>query len=205
MHNICVFSFPRSGSTLVRFLCRKLTGIEEDKAFFSKATSSDRIWHTHKHQKIEDENFKIVLTLRNYKECCVSHVRRFEGKISLFAEAKKMLIRPDIVSSYTEVIQAFDEYEYDKLLIYYEDLMENAQAEVERLAKFLNVPMINNVDELIIEARNSYPEKISDGEKHFHSNKLTQDQKEELDKLAEQALGGLYNKYLDGYKEFLNG
>ena len=67
---------------------------------------------------------RLILILRNPKECVVRHTGSFnEGDIE----------------KYMDLIIFFEKFKGDKLLLYYEDLLSNPKIEVEKLLDFLNI------------------------------------------------------------------
>ncbi len=83
---------------------------------------------------------KAILILRNYKECLVRHhgvnfVRSFSSVMD-YLETSQRIQRPDW---YIRNIEAFEQFQGKKMVLYYEDMLTSPELQIRRLATFLNL------------------------------------------------------------------
>lgn len=146
-----LFTYPRSGNSAIgyyiRFLYDKLTlGIkgtdnrDKNPKFASKIlTRKAHFLHQVNIKELE----KLIVVIRDYKECIVSHFKRdSKNKDNLTTYFDKHF------KYYSDIIKLYHKYDGPKIFIYYEDLLKNTKTELEKLIDFLGLKT-DKLDELI--------------------------------------------------------
>lgn len=184
MVDTCLLSYPRSGNTWARYIIEVLTG-KPSKGYDSKndrpigqrvdlgidtkaepvVEKSHKIHAGHKYNKL-------IVLVRNYKDCMIRHGGAEPGRIPL---EKKVRHKFDTETQgrqarvdYIEILQDYDAYEGEKLLVYYEDLLEYPKHEILRIAQFFGVPE-SRVDEFMQE----YDRHFAGGLSSYHDKSFT--------------------------------
>jgi len=156
MSKVLLLSFPRSANTWIRYCLEHITKVQtcdckdlpgtpngtknpfnadlnkELKPFIYKehfAINCDRF---------DKKNDKLILILRDYKECLIRHY----GVPRLIKNLDHDL------KQYTDNILFFDKWEGEKIIIYYEDIINNFNSTIRKIIAFLDLNSIN-VDEFI--------------------------------------------------------
>lgn len=200
-----VLGYPRSGNHWLVY-CMKYA--INQSLWFSHGNNL-KFWDNCKNKNYSS----IVFILRNYKECVVRHCETnidiIKKELSGDGPTEKIKSKSD----YLAILKLFDSYDKDKkILVYYEDLISNPENELNRLADYFNVDknnvqtFMNNFNE---HKNNSLkwcgnetqkPETNGNNIIH-HSNKLTKEQRIELDELVMKNNKELFEKYLTRYSE----
>ena len=135
-----LISYPRSGNTWLRycveFLAKKptvgYTGTQKGKPIMSnfniKNSKPPLLKKLHTVDEQSEKASKVILVLRNYKECIPRHVNLFSCE-----EAIKKSGR----ISYLDLLYFYDNFNGEKIIIYYEDLMLQPKEELKKLLSFL--------------------------------------------------------------------
>ncbi len=222
-----LLSFPRSGNTWVRYcieyITKRPTGeyaylfpINRTQLFMNNPINNNfdlgvdyekpPIIKDHVYTKIQKsfEAKYLILVVRDYKECLPRH-------LGSYSETVQALQNPNC--SYIQNLKVFHEWEIShKLLIYYEDLIQNPLLTYQKISSFFkegNNNIKNFLEEIELHKANALFLYERDEQKshtrgefiHFHVNKQTLEQRKHLDELCEMANPEIFNLYLSHYKE----
>jgi hypothetical protein len=214
---ILLVSYPRSGSNWTRYVIEFLTKrptpghfrliIGKRRMVFDRS----HIWEN---QRSSDAYDKLVLLIRNYKECLIRH---HDQK---FKEAKTienffLLEGRQAPIQYLSNIKDFDLFKGEKLLLYYEDLIIKTETEFVKLLKFLDIKVPSkrlkkffaNLDyhrKLSIMLYKLNQESVTGGSPDktiYHSKTLTEEQKKEFDEFFKNYDYNIFVKYLLRYND----
>ena len=229
-----LLSFPRSGNTFTRYFVEYLTKhpttsastFPYDKNKKPKITDSNSLLKNiginnvlkyekdiliKKHNMFNSEKYiyPMIFVIRNYKEVLLRHYGDKKNAIKNIPYSDNC--------NYYKCLKDFNEWENNKIIIYYEDLITKTEETIKKVIKFLdkfNIKEYNNfIKNLEQHKRNSIKSydiinhnqssSITKGKSTiFHSKKLELSEKKEWDDLMLDACGeDLYNKYLLRYKE----
>ena len=135
----------------------------------SKLKNREKIFlKIHDLEAIENRNKPLILILRNFKECIPSQLKHSQQEGNFLLTYLRMF---QSEAYYFENIRLFDERRGAKLLIYFEDLMENPRKELERLARFVGSP--TDEIEKFVDNISTHKKTLLDYYKrigHFHPN-----------------------------------
>lgn len=205
-------SYPRSGTNWTRYIIESLSGrptpgqtrlIEGTNYYIDRAHQAYPVMNRYK---------KVVLVLRDYRECILRHQKavwsNYSDVLSLLSDQG---IR-EPASWYIENLKAFDAFEGDKLLIYYEDLIQKPDETIILLAEFIELDrdktqaFLNSMDNHIKMSVQAYTKKAhsSDTSKSkdlsYHAKtKLTPEQVQDFDNFYFTQYPELAQKYLRRY------
>lgn len=93
----------------------------------------------HQAYPVMDRYRRVILVIRGYRECLLRHLPATwddDPDVERFLESDAVFQRP---SWYIDNIAAFDRFEGDKLLLYYEDLVGDPHRSIPQLADFLDL------------------------------------------------------------------
>jgi len=189
-----LLSYPRSGTNLLQHMIRSCNGNVLPTHYIKDGSKSDE---------------KLILIIRNYKECITRNLYSWQDKYK-----KNRCINNDLIdrlftseyditaraNTYIHNIRVFDNWNNDKYLIYYEDLIKDKEAFI-RLAEWLNISThIFNWD---IEFKNSLKNykdpSVSNLTAHYHERFLEDPVYFDV-QIIQSAGNYLYNKYLQHYE-----
>ena len=148
-----------------------------------------------KHEVYEDKNSRLIFLLRNYRECI------FRNMVPCTTERLQ-----NGSQHYIRCLKFFDEFDGDKLLVYYEDLIVTPRPQLIEIAKFLNVnsysEFFKNFDQHRRNSIKIYPGKSQTGgslDFNFHTKK----RRASLIKIIEDNIrkSNLYDRYLVRYSK----
>jgi len=217
-----LLSYPRSGNTWFRYCIESLTKkptigyTTKNSANFDKnpighfsnigvdLSANKILVKRHETNSVEDVE-KLILVVRDYKECVIRHSEKKKVDIS---DLKKACSSSESSKNYMQMIKYYDEFKGDKFIVYYEDLVNNLENTLRAIIKFLGEGE-DNLDSFIKELDNHKEEslKIYGSSKtrgksiKHHSNKLTEEQKKEWDNYIKDNYRNLFDKYLKRYEE----
>lgn len=229
--DVFLLSYPRSGNTWLRYcieyLTKRPTGVYEYLyPIESRLTLPQNTelyvnyplgcnfnlgvdFRKHPIIKIHDKsglsaNAKfLILVIRNYKECLVRHLR------SNVAPFKYLKSENDYISN----IQLFDNWkDENKLLLYYEDLIQKPEITLKKLIEFLNesdLYLTSFFENHLYHVKNCIKiyerdvQTIYSKNEHifYHSKNLSQEMKHTLDALCKANDPYIFEKYLKRYEE----
>ena len=130
-------SYSRSGTNWVRYFLESVTE--------RPTPGQPRIYHgdnycidrAHRAFKVMPRYQKVVLLVRDYRECILRHHRDIW---SAYPDPTTLLMDEGLEQPplwYIRNLQAFDQFQGDKLLLYYEDLVQYPRSTLSQLASFL--------------------------------------------------------------------
>jgi len=157
---------------------------------------------------------KLILLIRDYKECLPRNIGydidRMSSIISLDPNYTRLENSYDVGFAYFVNLYKFNEFEGEKLIIYYEDLVVNPKKVITNVLDFLNVTPINLNEfyqELIYHKKKCLERyRVQGGSKsrgrdiHFHKKKLGPRLIKTLDNLVKTHHGLLWENYLKRYE-----
>jgi hypothetical protein len=205
-------SYPRSGTNWMRFIIESLSGKPtpgRPRLHKGKDYAIDR---AHCAQKNGNKYKKMILVLRDYRECLIRHNRELWKE---YNNVSKFLNETTIASMpcwYIENIKTYDQFDGIKLLLYYEDLINEPESSILNLAELIGVEsrlaekFIKNIDvhrkSSVVLYDSSHTSSTS-GERvksTYHADQnLTEKQKSEFDEFYKTNYPDLFDKYLVRY------
>lgn len=209
-----LISYPRSGTNWVRYIIEFLSD-KPTPGFTRLIEGEDFIIHrAHDGYRIIDKYKKVILIIRNYKECIIRHqginrIREYEHTSEFLKDSS--LVHPP--EWYINNIQKFDKFKGKKILVYYEDLVEEPEKSITDIATFLglkNKKLATLLDESevhkkrSIELYNKNQQSFTSGnidKLQHHSEMLTIEERKQFDDFFELNYRELFKKYLMRYKE----
>lgn len=226
--DVLLLSYPRSGNTWIRYCIEFLTkqptyGYSNDSsATFDRnpignfvdigvdfKLSTVCIKRHHATNVLAD---KLIFILRNYKEVILRHRLNNVEDISLDL-LKTSCISEDMSHNYIQLIEFYDKFEGDKLLIYYEDIISDIREIARSILLFLGKGEIfldEFLDNIDVHKKNCIGIYEKEGETIsftkgetpiFHSNFLKDLDKKLWDSYLSDNFPQLFYKYLYRYKE----
>ena len=211
---------PKSGTHWFMYSIAALTGIDTfaDQRF-SKYIDYDPgkgvLRHTHglklkQYLPLGEEDEKVILLIRDYKECLV---RRWGYQYPMILKKLDPKKNGGDLYSYVETLKRFDQWDEDKrLLLYYEDLILHPRATLKTVLDFLGEDdallddFLANMERhkqnsLSFYASNrTYGRPISKGNDiHYHKKRIPRWYLDELDRIFTQHYPDIYQKYLKRY------
>ena len=210
-----LISYSRSGTNWIRYFIEATTGqrtpgqrrlVGEGDYFIDRAHAG--------FARINKYN-KVLLIIRNYKECITRHhgienIRNEYPNMTKFLKDNRV---SQPASWYYKNIKAFDRYNKQKLVIYYEELLLDPTKHLWRIAEFLTIEKLafdEFVKNLDYHKTNSVDAYTSRGHKSetrgesskvdFHGSKLTNEEIYELDSYFREKDIDLFEKYLKRYE-----
>lgn len=228
-----LLSYPGSGSTWLRycveFLTKRLTegygknvsienGLGRLVDIGVDCNKPPIAYKRHGHNPGEKDSYdmdndRLVLLLRNYKENIVRYCNVSEAVDTKFYSETQGYRDGEL--DYIGCLQIYEEWRAKKILIYYEDLINDPEPELVKVLELLKFDktylneLMNNLDfhkkqciHLYIDnkAGQSYTQGNSN-KLLFHSQGLSDKQKREWDHHIESNYPELMRKYLRRYKE----
>ncbi len=218
MHTVVLFSYPRSGNTWLRYMIEVFTGrpslgnpasVVEDPPIHTRmeglAVDPDAVpsavkRHELHHLEEGDEQRPLLVAVRNYKECIVRHRYHLEERKRPFAlETESRL--------YLTPLAYFDRHVCQKLLLYYEDLLENPVLAITSLARFLEIPEQTCIDfldcyqEHWARSIRYFPSHTLGEKTVYHAFRLSPLERRAWDDQIRTLNPALYDRYLARYQE----
>ncbi len=158
-----------------------------------------------------NEKPRIILLLRNYRECMARNLfynvpvilDRIKGK------ASPKITELDCGDAYFDNLYYYHDFDGEKLLVYYEDMIAYPQETLRKLIDFLGDDGVY-FDDFFRNYETHFKESISkyrnnggsysDGDKPlYHTTKLGASVSQEIDRAVEEYHPTLWVKYLSGY------
>ena len=216
-------SYPRSGTNWIRYVIEYCTKqptpgenrlVRGNNLMYVILNGGFAIDRAHKGYVVMQQYPKAVLVIRNYKECLI---RQFKTKWQQYDSLEAFLTSEDLHTPphwYIKNIEAFEAYEKPKLLLYYEDMVHQPIAFIEKLGAFLNLnpTRFNEISSnLSAHQKNSVSLYTKRGKKSYtagkkeetksHSQELTTAQKLAFDNFYKERYPSQFNSYLKRYAE----
>ncbi len=223
--NLYLISFPRSGSSWMMYIIQYLTrqpwdvGVNKPQIFppLKKEVDTGLPLHYRSHSssglqvlrntkrpyKPHKEGDKLILMLRNYRECTLRHFSYDKTKVhnQLHANNKSP-------SNYFNLISTYELWNPEnRLLVYYEDLMKNPKQEIMRVSKFIGSDTDrteNFLSHLKQHADASFAQKRTPTDSkgkdlNFHSKKISPNDLKKMDTVVRANYPEYWDKYLNRY------
>lgn len=225
-----LLSYPRSGNTWLRYCLEFLTkrpsfsrnglyyamqqplawsaGFELDmrKAPIEKVHARHEIMPCNsKLPPVDMKTDKLIFIVRNPKET----IARFEHKTFEQLLQSNGAGKGYAAKIYFENFAVYEQWESaTRMLVYYEDLLQNPREELEKLLIFLGEQSVR-IDDFISEyeqhkakAKKIYKDTVhGSNDVLFHSKKLSQNYKQQIDAWVAKAYPDLWRNYLIRYSE----
>lgn len=209
-----LLSYPRSGNTWLRYCVETLSGENTigyensnhfERGVLEKYRKSKKpiLYKRHETEGVDNsENNRIILIVRNYKEVIVRH----NGKVKSIMQDYDTKNR----ISYLKLLRFYDSFIGNKLIIYYEDLIEDLENTLKDVFSFLEIDIEKskmenfflNIEEHKSKSLKIYGESQTKGKSTIHhSKKLSEDEKNEWDNFLIENEKDIFSKYLERYKE----
>lgn len=232
---VALLSFPRSGNSWCRYILEHVTlsKITDGGAAYVPDLPFNRgafIGKTHRSRSITTHD-SVLFLLRNYKEAVIDQMEHyglsggipFDGLlVHCDGETLKWSLRgfstgttvkhgQTTIPNYLELLEKFDACDKHKLLVYYEELMNNPGTEIARMTEFVapgdaaaqkrSEDFMANLDRHIRRSRGLYSGGCKSKTTEFHKFKITAEQRVEWDNFIRNKNPRLYEKYLTRYAE----
>lgn len=205
-------SYSRSGTNWIRYIVEYISGCPTPGQ--KRLISGNNYYVDRAHRAYPVMKFykRVVLIIRDYRECIL---RYYKGTWSDHPDVVALLTDEGLKQPacwYIKNIEAFDAFQGEKLLIYYEDLLEKPEETITELSEFLGLDQkktqffLEDIDVHFQNSVNAYTrggkrsETSSTKDVSFHAKtKLTLDQVKEFDEFYFSRCPDLANKYLRRY------
>jgi hypothetical protein len=207
-----VASYSRSGTNWLRYILEYISEQPTPGQVRLHYGSNYVVDRAHKAYAVMDKYQRVILILRNYRECLLRHQAELwqeNPDVTSFLENETVFQRPEW---YIKNIEAFDEFQGDKLCLYFEDLVAKPAALIRRLADFLNLDKMRTEDFIehleirraeSVEAYQRREHEAETGGKdafnHHTKDKLTSSQITEFNEYYFKKYPHLFQKYLKRY------
>ena len=208
-----LLSYPRSGNTWFRYCIETITKLRtvglnggplwEEGILPEHRTDNIETILFKEHVPKEGKGDKLILLTRNYKEVLIRTSLEENYENVIYNDRNKQI-------SYINSLRFFDKYKGDKLLIYYENLLDNIEIELKKCLDFLNFKFdedeikefISNIDYHRNKSLKIYGESETNGsDKIFHSKNIDKSTKKDWDNFYKSNYPKIFNKYLKKYEE----
>ena len=208
-----LISYSRSGTNWIRYFIEIIANKPTPGQFRIQDGTDYYIDRAHAGFVRAKKHNKIILVLRDYKSCIARHhnitkIRKNYESISDFLN-KNDIQQPAIWYYYN--IKAFEDFDSEKLLLYYEDILSKPKENFTRLGKFLNlneqktISFIKNIDNHKSNSIDAYTsgghKSLTGGDiaKNHHNSKLSEQEANEFDNYFKKDIY-IFNKYLKRYE-----
>ncbi len=211
MDNVVLLSYPRSGNSWMRYIFKHMIG---DVNLVSR--------HGFIYSEYEKElYFKLILIIRNYKECLPRHLI-YRNKASLIKKGelfgldilinKSTTLPPYFgsIESYMHNIKVYDNWNSDKILISYEELITDPKKTLKRIHNFFKekredgfVKFMTNYQKHKETSVNEYGDRswTKGNAPICHSRNCSSQERVKIDDYIKSINNDLYQKYLSQYRE----
>jgi hypothetical protein len=213
-----LMTYSRSGTNWIRYVVELLTGRPTPGHQRLHGGEDYVIDRAHQGYRVASEYERIILVVRNYKESLIRHyIDEWKGDEARQGSVDVVGFLEDRSGSqppmwFIENVRAYHEFSGDKLLLYYEDLMTQPEAELRKLIEFLDLPrdgvedLFENLDEhrqqsvgLYRQNQESYTEGSSEKLSYHSDTLLSDDEKRAFDAYYAERYPELYRLYLQRY------
>lgn len=219
-----ILSYPRSGNSWVRYIIEWISGgisvgdenfvcdtsLRKDIKNFNVITNDIVARKRHSLCPLDDRTHGLIFLIRDYHESLVRHAEhksRYDKELNHSISVDK--------GSYIDLLFDFDMWPEDRrCLVYYEDLIENAELEIFRILLFMRMipdylpemtEFFRNIQHHRLQSIDTYTKTTSTSQTSgtmvdFHKFKLTKQERIEWDHKLQTNFPELYFKYLMRYK-----
>lgn len=212
-----LLSYPRSGNTWLRYCIEVLTGERTigylnsnsfDKGIMEHNRNNKKPIIIKRHDTLDIENNednRLILIVRNYKEVLIRHN---SNKKTIFDDYKDYTSGEPI--SYIKLLKYYDEFKGKKIIIYYEDIINDLKNTLNLVINFLNVEIpeeiaqefFQNLENHKNKSLSIYENSKTNGESLiYHSLKISKEERIKWDEFLIEKENQIYNKYLKRYEE----
>ncbi len=222
-----LLTFPRSGTNLtscyIQALARKPIWFMDQHAPHRRANNrldlkldytKTPLYRSHFHMPLKGMNKngnKLLLILRNYKEC----IHRENTKIHSNEEFRDLFVKEEqIVKTYLNNLAMYDSWDpANRLLIYYEDLIKTPVEQTKRILSFFDEPIpdfltddfLRSISGSTLESYHAQHKKSGGSHSkgkdlEFHSKQIPNEYLVEIDQKMESLSANLWDTYLKKYK-----
>jgi hypothetical protein len=220
-----LLSYPRSGNTWVRYIVEVMSKrptigydnktdipIGKRRNIGVNLNAEPILIKRHNlHEKYKDGD-KLILIVRDYKECIIRHSASEDGKQSLLDKSKFKFdketngLHSDGVD-YIGCIEHYEKWPGDKLFVYYEDLLTNHTKEIPRIVDFLGIDkrqvpgFLDMYRHHFKQAIQAYHEKSYTGgvKLQYHQNKIPVEFRDHMVSKIKKQHPRIYEQYLKRY------
>ena len=206
-------SYSRSGTNWVRYIVESLSGLPTPGATRVVAGDDYVIDRAHRGFSVLDRYGKVMLLIRDYRECLLRHLPdawRYSASVVEFLESRTAAQPP---AWYIRNLAAFDRFDGEKTLVYYEDLIRHPETQIPAIVAFFELPdsgISEFLDDLAahrlrsLEAYGSNQVSVTAGVpealSHHADTILDEAQRSEFDDYYRQRYPHLWSEYLSRYK-----
>jgi len=224
-----LLSYPRSGNTWFRYCVEAITKrrthgyLQQEAGHFDRnhlgsyvdlgvnENGPDILTKRHAVEQLNGKNVdKLILIVRNYKEVLIRHrMDNWNDKFDLKFLRNSCFGKVSTSSrNYATIIKYFDEFKGPKMILYYEDIITDLKAVLEKTSEFLGTGQ-DNIDEFMLNL-DSHKEnslkiygasQTKGNTTEYHSKILSIEEKKNWDRALKEFDKDLYSKYLQRYKE----
>lgn len=202
-----ILSYPKSGSNFLHYSIKQITGLALNKS------------HAQNKEFFQQKHDKLIFIIRNYKECIPRQTKDYEFGDKFKSQLLNFRTTTDHHHfDYITTLDYYDKYKGDKTIIYYEDFILNTRKELLKIIKFLGDydtklidNYINDIDfhkKCSINIYNSIThngctslDKNLDSNINFHSAKIPNNTRIDIDYYIISNYKNYYDKYLCRYLE----
>ena len=219
--NVTLLSYPRSGNTWLRYCAEFLTGhptkghvnkLDNDiKELNFRNNENPILIKTHYPKQAITNPNGLLMIVRDYKEVLIRHAgkQRNENNNVKFLESQT---NGSTSIDYMKGLEIYDSYAGDKLMIYYEDLLEDTENTLMKVIDFLKCEKKDKLKEFIenieehkkksIEMYDKRETSVTFGKTlNHHSSRIKEGDKVNWDNNLKTRFPELYEKYLKRYQE----
>lgn len=215
---VVVLSYPRSGNTWLRYIIESVTGRPSlgnpadpalDPPLYTRlkelkvdpdAVPAAVKRHELRHMEEADEQRPLIVAVRNYKECIIRQRYHLEeSKLPFNLEAESRL--------YMDPMAYYTGHPGPKLLLFYEDLLDEPVGAITSLARFLDSPeetcsrFLERYEEHRDRSIRAYPSHTQGRAKIHHALGLSPLERRAWDRQVYELNPALYDRYLTRYRE----
>lgn len=239
--NVTVLTPQRCGTHWLLYSIRHLTkaspvrGLQKDGTPFKQDSQFDLFgeplnWNTYFLIHVHHPNSiiwqghqqnKLIVIIRDYKESILrmfnnfSHIKDTIGKKHDDAIFKNLPPYYGVITWYFENLEYFEQFEGEKFLVYYEELLLQPERVYRNILSFLGASdqfledFMNELEahkKVCLKYYDSYcfGSETQGKNLKFHSNKISKEELTEFDQLVKDSYPNLWEKYLSRYKELRN-
>lgn len=205
-------TYPRSGTNWLRFIIESLSGKPtpgRKRLYSGYDYAIEREHNAAKHIK---KYKRIILVIRDYRECIIRQSTPLWLSIQDVPEFLRNPFNSRPPSIYLNNIRGFDEFEGEKLLLYYEDLVFDSGPAVQKVAEFFqfdkakteafiaSMPEQKKASVECYHASNVSITKGNSSKTTHHADKhLSEEQKRQFDEYFKTQDPEIFEKYLKHY------
>jgi hypothetical protein len=226
MKKTYLISYPRSGNTWLRYCVEFITqrptiGYQSETAssydkysigkfsnLNTNLNSEPVLIKRHGFESIMNEKSdKIVVLIRNYQEVIIRHSEKID-----FDSFTSNLIGKNNEVDYYSIVNQYDKWNGEKIIIYYEDLITNLEGTLKKVMSFISNEdfsqrisyIINNLEHHKKESIRIYSihseSKTQGNETKYHSNKISKAEKAKREEFVKNKDLKIFEKILKRYE-----